>query len=45
MKLAFTRSVAYETELAGPRPDQGGLFGLVTKLNYLSIVTSGNPEM
>ena len=45
MKLAFTSSVAHDTELAGPRPGPEGIFGLVTKLNCLSIVTSGNPQM
>ena len=45
MKLAFTRLVAHDIELAGPRPGPGGTFGLVTKLNCLSIVTSGNPQM
>ncbi|MGA8843298.1 MAG: hypothetical protein WB511_06905 [Nitrososphaeraceae archaeon] len=45
VKLAFTRLRAQAGELAGPRPIQGEVFGLVTKLNCLSIVTSGNPQM
>jgi hypothetical protein len=48
VKLAFTRSRAQLFEdrvLAGPRPIPGGTFGLVTKLNCLSIVTRENPHM
>lgn len=46
-KLAFMRFWAHDDEdiiLAGPRPTPGGTFGLVTKLNCLSIETSGNPQ-
>ena len=31
--------------LAGPRPTPGGTLGFVTKLNCLSMLTSGNPQM
>jgi len=45
VKLAFASSRLQARVLTGPSPGPGGTFGLVTKLNCLSIVTRGNPHM